>query len=98
MHLINYQRYLVNHNNILTVGNIAMTNYLDFDDPIATTPEGVPAQFIEAGDFEPARNLSEIMNNRVLGRPTGRGDSADLSALRARCRFGRGFTIDEGEI
>jgi hypothetical protein len=39
---------------------VAMTNYLD---PMGATPEGVPAQFIEAGAFEPARNVSEIKNN-----------------------------------
>jgi hypothetical protein len=43
----------------LPVG-IAMTNYLD---PMGTTPEGLPAQFITAGAFEPARNVSEIKNN-----------------------------------
>jgi hypothetical protein len=39
---------------------IAAVNYLD---PISATPEGVPAQFIGAGAFEPARNVSEIKNN-----------------------------------
>jgi hypothetical protein len=44
----------------LPVG-IAMTNYLD---PMATTDDGLPAQFIPAGAFEPARNISEIKNNK----------------------------------
>ena len=39
---------------------IAMTNYLD---PMGTTSDGVPAQFIAAGAFEPARNVSELKNN-----------------------------------
>ncbi len=43
----------------LPVG-IGMTNYLG---AMTTTPEGVVAQYIGAGSFEPARNLSEIMNN-----------------------------------
>ena len=38
-----------------------MTNYLD---PMGVTPDGVPAQFIGAGAFEPARNLSEIKSNK----------------------------------
>ena len=40
---------------------VAMTNYLD---PMGTTPDGVPAQFIAAGAFEPARNVSEIKSNK----------------------------------
>ncbi len=40
---------------------VAMTNYLD---PMGTSPEGVPAQFIGAGAFEPARNVSEIKSNK----------------------------------
>jgi hypothetical protein len=44
----------------LPVG-IAMTNYLD---PMGTTPDGVPAQLIGAGAFEPARNISEIKSNK----------------------------------
>ena len=44
----------------LPVG-IAMTNYLD---PMGTTPDGLPAQSIGAGAFEPARNISEIKNNK----------------------------------
>ena len=44
----------------LPVG-IAMTNYLD---SMSTTTDGVPAQFIAAGAFEPARNVSEINNNK----------------------------------
>jgi hypothetical protein len=40
---------------------IAMTNYLD---PMGTTPEGVISQYIGAGEFEPARNLSEIKSNK----------------------------------
>jgi hypothetical protein len=43
----------------LPVG-IAMTRY---DDPFVTTPDGVTAHFIGAGEFEPARNVSEIGNN-----------------------------------
>jgi len=43
----------------LPVG-IAAVNYLD---PIGSTPDGLPAQFIAAGAFEPARNVSEIKNN-----------------------------------
>jgi hypothetical protein len=39
---------------------VAMTNYLD---PMGTTPDGLPAQHIAAGAFEPARNVSEIKNN-----------------------------------
>ena len=39
---------------------IAMTHYLA---TMTTTPDGVPAQFIGAGEFEPARNLSEIKSN-----------------------------------
>jgi len=39
---------------------IAATNYLE---PMTTTPEGLPAQYIPAGTFEPARNVSEIKNN-----------------------------------
>jgi hypothetical protein len=39
---------------------VAMTNYLD---PMGTSPDGLPAQFIGAGAFEPARNVSEIKNN-----------------------------------
>jgi hypothetical protein len=39
---------------------IAMTNYLA---PMGTTADGVPAQHIPAGAFEPARNISELMNN-----------------------------------
>ncbi|NIP15249.1 MAG: hypothetical protein GWM88_11220, partial [Pseudomonadales bacterium] len=39
---------------------IAMTNYLD---PMSTSPDGLPAQFIAAGAFEPARNVSELKNN-----------------------------------
>ena len=44
----------------LPVG-IAMTNYLD---PVGTTAEGLPAQHINAGMFEPARNISEIKSNK----------------------------------
>ena len=40
---------------------IAMTNYLD---PMGTTPDGLPAQYIGAGAFEPARNVSEIKSNK----------------------------------
>jgi hypothetical protein len=40
---------------------VAMTHYLG---PLATTPDGVPAQFIAAGAFEPARNVSEIKSNK----------------------------------
>ncbi len=40
---------------------IAMTNYLD---PMDMTPDGLPAQFIDAGEFEPARNVSEIKSNK----------------------------------
>ncbi|NNF88067.1 MAG: hypothetical protein HKM97_06050, partial [Acidimicrobiia bacterium] len=40
---------------------VAMTHYLD---PMVTTPDGVPAQFIGAGQFEPARNISEIKSNK----------------------------------
>jgi hypothetical protein len=40
---------------------IAMTNYLDL---MGTTPEGVPAQEIGPGVFEPARNISEIKSNK----------------------------------
>ncbi|MDH3901999.1 MAG: choice-of-anchor O protein [Xanthomonadales bacterium] len=40
---------------------IAMTNYLD---PMGATADGVPAQFIAAGAFEPARNVSEIKSNK----------------------------------
>jgi len=39
---------------------IAATNYLD---PVGTTPDGLPAQHIAAGAFEPARNISQIKNN-----------------------------------
>ena len=39
----------------------AMTHYLD---PLVTTSDGVKAQFIGAGAFEPARNLSEIKSNK----------------------------------
>jgi hypothetical protein len=39
---------------------IAATHYLD---PMDTTLEGLPAQFIAAGAFEPARNVSELKNN-----------------------------------
>ncbi|MBT8069137.1 MAG: hypothetical protein KJO80_01780 [Gammaproteobacteria bacterium] len=42
---------------------IAMTHY-DFTlNPLETTIEGLPAQFIAAGAFEPARNVSEIKSN-----------------------------------
>jgi hypothetical protein len=40
---------------------VAMTHYLD---PMGTTPDGVRAQFIDAGAFEPARNVSEIKSNK----------------------------------
>lgn len=40
---------------------IAMTNYLDL---MVTTPDGLSAQFIGAGEFEPARNVSEIKSNK----------------------------------
>ena len=43
----------------LPVG-IAATNY---DDPMSTSPDGVPAKHIAAGAFEPARNVSELKNN-----------------------------------
>jgi hypothetical protein len=39
----------------------AMTYYLD---PLVTTSDGVQAQHIGAGAFEPARNLSEIKSNK----------------------------------
>ena len=39
---------------------IGMTNYLD---PMAPNPDGVRSQFIGAGAFEPARNVSEIKSN-----------------------------------
>lgn len=39
---------------------IAAVNYLD---TIVSTPEGLPAIKIDAGAFEPARNISEIRNN-----------------------------------
>jgi hypothetical protein len=38
-----------------------MTKYLD---PMGATPDGVPAQYIGAGAFEPARNVSEIKSNK----------------------------------
>ena len=40
---------------------VAMTNYLG---TIGTSPTGLPAQHIAAGAFEPARNVSEIKNNK----------------------------------
>ena len=40
---------------------VAMTHHLD---PMGATPDGVPAQFIAAGAFEPARNVSEIKSNK----------------------------------
>ncbi len=40
---------------------VAMTNYLD---PMGATPDGLPAQYIAAGAFEPARNISEIKSNK----------------------------------
>jgi hypothetical protein len=40
---------------------VAMTNYLD---PMGTTDDGVIAQYIGAGAFEPARNISEIKSNK----------------------------------
>jgi hypothetical protein len=40
---------------------IAMTHYLD---PMVTTSDGVIAQHIGAGEFEPARNISEIKSNK----------------------------------
>jgi len=39
---------------------IAVTNYLD---EMGTTPDGLTAQYIGPGLFEPARNISEIKNN-----------------------------------
>jgi hypothetical protein len=39
---------------------VAATNYLD---PMEETPDGLPAQQIAAGAFEPARNVSELKNN-----------------------------------
>ncbi len=40
---------------------IAMVNYLD---PMGTSPDGLPAIHIGAGEFEPARNVSEIKSNK----------------------------------
>jgi hypothetical protein len=40
---------------------IASTNYLD---PMGANPDGVTAQYIPAGAFEPARNISEIKSNK----------------------------------
>ncbi len=40
---------------------VAMTVY---SETMVTTPDGVPAQFIGAGAFEPARNISEIKSNK----------------------------------
>jgi hypothetical protein len=39
----------------------AMTHYLD---PLSSSPEGLPAQYIGPGAFEPARNVSEIKSNK----------------------------------
>lgn len=40
---------------------VAMTNYAN---PMGATADGVPAQYIGPGDFEPARNVSEIKSNK----------------------------------
>jgi hypothetical protein len=37
---------------------------LDGTSPLGLTPDGVPAHHIAAGDFEPARNVSEIKSNK----------------------------------
>jgi hypothetical protein len=40
---------------------VAMTH---FEAPMVTNPDGVTAQYIGAGAFEPARNISEIKSNK----------------------------------
>ena len=47
----------------LPVG-VAMTHYDFTANPLETTPDGLPAQYIGPGVFEPARNVSEIKSNK----------------------------------
>jgi hypothetical protein len=64
----------------LPVG-IAATNYLD---PMTTTLEGVPAQFIAAGAFEPARNISEIKSNHETSADPRMGTTPPTYPLDGR--------------
>ena len=57
---------------------IAMTNYLD---PMGATPDGVPAQFIGAGVFEPARNVSEIKSNKESSGDPRMGTTPPVTPL-----------------
>ncbi|MGI9609387.1 MAG: choice-of-anchor O protein [Acidimicrobiia bacterium] len=60
---------------------VAMTNYLD---PMGATPEGVPAQFIGAGEFEPARNVSEIKSNKETSADPRMGTTPPTYPLDGR--------------
>jgi len=59
----------------------AMTHYLDV---LGTTPDGVKAQFIGAGEFEPARNLSEIKSNKETSADPRLGTTPPVIAIDGR--------------
>jgi hypothetical protein len=60
---------------------VAMTHHLD---PMGTTPDGVTAQFIGAGAFEPARNVSEIKSNKETSADPRMGTTPPTYPLDGR--------------
>ena len=60
---------------------VAMTHHLD---PMTASPDGVVSQYIGPGDFEPARNISEIKSNKETSADPRMGTTPPTYPLDGR--------------